>query len=148
MEIIDYPNYLIYPDGKVYNQKYKRYLKIHIGKNGYYYTDLYKNSKRKKYTIHRLIALHYIPNLNNLECVDHKDGNKLNNDINNLRWVTKQQNENAYKSACCKSSIRNIYETKVGWRYNKIYYGDLFTKSNKNKQLVLWVKFVDNLLFS
>ena len=44
--------------------------------------------------IHRLVAEKYIPNPNNYEQVNHKDGNKLNNNVDNLEWVTNQQNRN------------------------------------------------------
>ena len=65
MEIIDYPNYLIYQDGRVYNHKYKRYLKPQMGNNGYYFVVLCKNNKPKNTYILRLIAIHYIPNPDN-----------------------------------------------------------------------------------
>lgn len=42
--------------------------------------------------VHRLLALKYIPNPNNLETVNHKDGNKLNNDLSNLEWVSRKNN--------------------------------------------------------
>jgi beta-N-acetylglucosaminidase len=93
MEIKDYENYLIYDDGRVYSKKYKRFLKPHLNKQtGYYIVDLYKNSKRKKFLIHRLIALHYIPLVDKKDFVDHIDQNKTNNDISNLRWVDKREN--------------------------------------------------------
>ena len=56
----------------------KGYLRICIGK--------------KFYFIHRLVAEKYIPNPNNKEQVNHKDGNKLNNSANNLEWVNNQEN--------------------------------------------------------
>lgn len=50
------------------------------------------SSKKRTLTIHRLIALAFIPNPNNLPCVDHIDTDKTNNQISNLRWCTHQEN--------------------------------------------------------
>ena len=57
-------------------------------KHGYYQIGLRKNGIRKFYNVHRLVAIAFIPNPNNLPCVNHKDENKLNNNINNLEWCT------------------------------------------------------------
>ena len=60
------------------NQNSKKYYRVHIGD--------------KMYSVHRLVALAFIPNPNNLPEVNHKDGNKSNNCANNLEWVTCKQN--------------------------------------------------------
>lgn len=46
----------------------------------------------KKFLVHRLVAITHLPNPNNLPEVNHKDGNKLNNKVSNLEWVTRNQN--------------------------------------------------------
>jgi len=64
-------------------------LKPSLGKNGYYFYTLRKKIKGAKcFNIHRLLALHYIPNPKNFPVVDHIDRNKTNNNISNLRWCT------------------------------------------------------------
>ena len=92
MEIINYPNYLIYPNGDVWSILTKRFLKTWNNGNGYIQVGLNKNGKRKNMFIHRLIALHYIPNPKNKKEIDHIDNIKSNNNIENLRWVTHSEN--------------------------------------------------------
>ena len=59
---------------------------------GYYLVTLVNNGKRKNQFIHRLIAYHFITNPESKPQVNHKDGNKQNNAIDNLEWVTAQEN--------------------------------------------------------
>src|SRR5699024_11754447 len=68
-----------YPD-KILYQRMDRY--------GYLRMSLYKNSKPKTMTIHRIVAENFIPNEGRKLTVNHKDGNKLNNKLNNLGWAT------------------------------------------------------------
>lgn len=55
---------------------------------------LSKGGKSTHFTLHRLLAVHFIPNPNNLPFVNHIDENKLNNSINNLEWCTQAYNTN------------------------------------------------------
>ena len=92
MEIKDYPDYLIYEDGMVYCKKSYKFIKNIVHKTGYLMISLYNNGKVKTKKIHRLVADHYIPNPDNKPQVDHIDQNKLNNNIENLRWVSNREN--------------------------------------------------------
>ena len=86
--------YKIYPNGDVeryYKNGNTRILKYHIDK-GYKYVILSKNCKIKVHKIHRLLAIHFIDNPNGYPVVDHIDINKLNNSLENLRWVTQSIN--------------------------------------------------------
>lgn len=60
----------------------------------YKYATLCKNSVYKSFLVHRLVAQAFIPNPESLPCVNHKNFNKLDNDVNNLEWVTYKQNTN------------------------------------------------------
>ena len=59
---------------------------------GYLISCLTKNKKNKQYLIHRLLAIQFIDNPNDYPLVDHIDNNKLNNDLENLRWISHSGN--------------------------------------------------------
>ena len=59
---------------------------------GYYSAALSKDGCTENYLVHRLVAEAFIPNPNNLPCVNHKDGDKTNNCVNNLEWCSYQEN--------------------------------------------------------
>ena len=74
-------------------------LKQYEDRNGYMYVTLQKDKKRKTIKVHRLVAEHFIENVNNYPCVNHIDSNRKNNDVSNLEWVTYKQNmEHAVKN--------------------------------------------------
>ncbi len=82
----------------------ERILKPSLSNNGYKVVFLYKNSIPKPHRIHRLVAKHFIKNIKNKPCVNHKDCNKLNNKSINLEWVTFKENiQHSWKNG------RNIY---------------------------------------
>ena len=90
--------YSVSTKGRVRNIKTGRILVAKDNGNGY----LKVNLKRKNYYIHRLTALAFIPNPDNLPEVDHVDECKKNNDVSNLRWVSKSENtrHSIYKCSC------------------------------------------------
>ena len=70
-----------------------RILNTFISKTGYYVVNLSLNKKRRTRKLHRLFAIAFIPNPNNYPEINHIDGNKLNNSINNLEWCTGLMNK-------------------------------------------------------
>lgn len=84
-------NYFITEDGLCYNSKGVQ-LNGQISNSGYLNYYLSYNGIKKRHYAHRLVAQAYIPNPDNLNEVNHKDGNKMNNSVDNLEWVTHAQN--------------------------------------------------------
>lgn len=91
-QIKDFENYQVNENGNVYNVNTNKTLQGSIGENGYKYYRLSKNGKKKMVYAHRLVAEAFIENPNNLPVVNHIDGDKLNNNINNLEWVSYSEN--------------------------------------------------------
>lgn len=71
-------------------------LKPMVIHGGYYAVNLYPGNKRKKKTtqVHRIVAMAFVPNPNNLPQVNHKDENKQNNRADNLEWCSAKYNSN------------------------------------------------------
>jgi len=95
IDVNGYPNYIMSNKGCVINLKTDHTM-THQLRAGYYAVSLIENYKRKHFTIHRLLALHFIPNPKNLPFVDHIDNNPHNNDLSNLRWVSPSENTQYY----------------------------------------------------
>lgn len=68
-------------------------------KTGYVKVNLYKDNKHKQLYVHRIVAEAFIPNPLNLQQVNHKDGNKSNNNLSNLEWCSPSENiKHAYST--------------------------------------------------
>lgn len=78
-------------DGQIIGKRGKPLIG-HVDRCGYKEVLLSENGVTNQYRVHRLIAETFIPNPNNLPCVNHKDGNKLNNCVDNLEWCTYSDN--------------------------------------------------------
>jgi len=108
-------NYSINEHGEVRNDK-NGYIKNATvnKKNGYLEIDLYNGNKRKKVRVHRLIAEAFLPNPSNKPTVDHADGNRQNNAIENLRWATYSEQNSRFNTQGVRSEeiIVKHYEEK------------------------------------
>ena len=92
----------------------EKILKNHISKTGYYVVDLKCNYKRKTFKIHRLIAIHFIDNKENKGFVNHINGIKIDNNINNLEWCTiKENNYHAQVTGLKNDSGVNNSKSKI-----------------------------------
>lgn len=71
-------------------------------------------------SVHRLVAMKYIPNPNNYEQVNHKDGNKLNNKVENLEWCSQSYNMiDAYKNKLIKPKTTKINQYDLNMNFIK-----------------------------
>lgn len=94
-----FPNYEINELGIIRSCKNKKIKSQYVGSTGYYMVTFSINNKSKPVRVHRLLALEFILNPDNKPCVNHKDGNKLNNSLDNLEWVTHPENmKHAFKT--------------------------------------------------
>lgn len=82
-----------------------RFKKVIVDKNNYHWFSLSINGINKTLSVHRLVAIHFVPNPENKPDINHKDGNKANNKFNNLVWSTKSENS------------KHAYETGLNWSY-------------------------------
>lgn len=78
--------------GRVYSCRSEKYLKPFPNPQGYMLVDIHHNKRSYTRQVHRLVALAFIPNPLNLETVNHKDGNKSHNFVENLEWMTRIDN--------------------------------------------------------
>ncbi len=93
-EILNFPNYAISDHGRVLNlKKNGKIRKTHYTKRGYEFIHLSDLGKRMYYTLHKLVSLHFIPNPQNFDQVNHVDSDKKNNKASNLEWTNNSGNQ-------------------------------------------------------
>lgn len=120
MEVKGNSNYIVYDSGHIYSKKRDDFVKWIDDGHGYHYVDLMIYGKRKCYKVHRLVAEHFLeyPNDGKYYEVDHKDRNKKNNNVSNLRWITREeqsQNRGNFKNNT--SGHKNVFISKSGDRF-------------------------------
>ena len=148
--------YYITKEGKVYISNYRntgvaKEMKPRIIA-GYYALGLEdpkstpNNRIQKIHKIHRLLAEYFIPNPENKPCINHKDGNKLNNNLNNLEWVTISENT---KHAYANKLERNWWTKELGiicinlienYKYNFADVAKLFGLPSRTYVFHFWNK--------
>ena len=145
-KIKDY-DYEISNLGNVRNMKTNKILKNQISTSGYY--DIKIDGKHFK--IHKLIGIYFIDNPNEYKCVDHIDRNKLNNNINNLRWCTYSDNlKNKTKKLNTSSKYTGVskyrkgYESYVWNNYKKIRIGYFKTEEEAYNKRANYIKKINN----
>lgn len=102
-------------------------IKARLNKDGYYIVTLKKLGNQKTFSVHRLVALHFVDNPLNKKCVDHINANRIDNRSFNLRWVSIRENQN---NPITKINLRNA---KVGEKHPQ--YGKKQSKEYVEKRV-------------
>ena len=135
-KIKGYENYLISDYGRVFNFKFKKFLKPGKDRGGYLFVGLWKNGVRKNHKIHRLVANAYIVNPENKRTINHIDGIKANNLVENLEWSTQKENvhhavnaglkdDKGSKNGNSKLSEKEVLEIRRLYKTGDYIYKDL-----------------------
>jgi hypothetical protein len=132
--IPNFGNYTIFRTGEVYSLYSYKFIKQHDDSNGYLIVSLRINGVKKNYKVHKLVAKVYLENPNNLPQVNHIDGNKYNNCLSNLEWVSASDNmKHAYNNGLMKKNReKRVLDTETGIFYNSIKEAAIAKNINHN----------------
>jgi hypothetical protein len=117
--------YKINKKGELWSCHYKRFVSLCTDKDGYCKYTLCNENGKKYVRAHRLVAIQFIPNPDNLPLVDHIDRDRLNNNVDNLRWVNLRQNQlNRYDTKhpyIYWRKFENTYVIEIAIKRKKVY---------------------------
>jgi hypothetical protein len=114
-------NYIIYSEGKVFSLNTNKFLKPHKGEKGYLRVRLLFDGKYINYRVHRLVAIAFLPKLEGKNQVNHINGIKDDNRLENLEWCNNQENQlHAHKNNLANSNHikRIVLDTYTGVFYD------------------------------
>ena len=134
-EIKGFEDYIININGKVFSKRTNIFLKTCIDKDGYTMVVLSKKGIKKNISIHRLLAISFIPNPENKPQVNHINGVKSDNRLDNLEWVTASENiVHAWTiglSDKCRKILSTIHNRSIINMENNVFYGSIKEASEK-----------------
>jgi len=87
-----FDKYVVGKDGAIVSKYNGRVLAVHVDKKGYHRVNIHCEAGKKTYLLHRVVALVHLPNPGNLPQINHLDGDKANNSVDNLEWTTGREN--------------------------------------------------------
>lgn len=115
--INEFDNYTVNDSGDnnrtVYNTVRGTYKKPQHYKSGYLFVSLFQDGKNKIFLLHRLIAEAFIPNPDGKPCIDHINGDKTDNRVENLRWCTHEENMNN------PITKKRLSESRIGMKFSE-----------------------------
>lgn len=122
-------NYLIYSNGDLYSKKVNRFLKGKIDNVGYKTYALALQEKRSKsgkklskmVYAHRLVAEYFLDNPNNYDIVHHKDGNRLNNNVENLEWTNVKEHNRHHNVNSSRKVTPKYFEKNLPGEQWKVF---------------------------
>lgn len=125
--------YKITNDGRIYSDYLGDFLKPFYTRGGYVRVKLNYGDRSKKFMMHRLVAMAFIPNPENKQIVDHINRNRADNRVENLQWVTTKEN--------CELAVERGSKDSMLYRFTNIKTGEILEFSNRHKMLKHFGKF-------
>lgn len=116
-------NYLLTKEGNIisFHGGTPKLVSPNTMKSGYARVSLYLSSGRKDVKVHRLVAEHFIPNPDNKPFINHRNGVKTDNSVNNLEWVTAKENTlHAWKKGLTRPAYKKVRCLETGRVFNSM----------------------------
>ena len=129
-ELVDSGIIVVYKDGRIFDARSNAEIKQQDNGNGY--SRVYIRDLQERFLVHRIVATAFIPNTENKPIVNHKDGNKKNNNVDNLEWVTNAENVQHYYS-CLLGGEKGKRHFRKQYTNTEGFYGKVCVYCNKNK---------------
>lgn len=133
-------NYIIYSNGTIYSVRNKKFLKPQLNSSGYMIIKLYG----KFYQFHRIISEAFIPNPNNFSDINHINGNKSDNRLENLEWCNRRHNINHFYNSkfpgSCFDKTKKKYKSQIRINNKRIFLGYFDTPQEASEQYLNYIK--------
>ena len=117
-----FDNYAVSNRGNLKNIKNGNILKLQTNKSGYNEYTLAQNGIKKNFKIHRLVGILFIPNEDKKPQINHIDGNKTNNNVNNLEWCTAKENDTHARETGLKNNNKPVEALDINTGEVTVFY--------------------------